>query len=89
MAKSRQVRHKEFGKVDAAGRVLIPADARRELGLKPGAEVVLTVAEDEVRITTPELALRRAQQLVGSVVPKARSLSDELIQERRAEARRG
>jgi hypothetical protein len=57
--------------------------------MTPGSEVVLTVDEAEVRITTPELALRRAQQLVQRLVAPERSLADELIQERRAEARRG
>lgn len=89
MARPRHAHRQDLGKVDSAGRVLIPADARKELGMKPGTDVVLTIDEDEVRITTHELALRRAQEVVGRLVSQERSLADELIEERRAEARRG
>ena len=35
-----------IGKVDAQGRITIPAELRRQFGLHPGTRVVLTPRED-------------------------------------------
>lgn len=75
-------------KVDSAGRIVVPAEMRRELGLQPGSEVMVRFQDGEIRVTTRKEALRRAQDLVCALVPKNVSLADELIAERRAEARR-
>ena len=37
-------------KVDKNGRVFIPAEYRRELGLKPGDRVVVELCDEELRI---------------------------------------
>jgi AbrB family looped-hinge helix DNA binding protein len=68
--------------------LVIPADYRRSLGIKPGDEVVLLLRDGEVRMLTPAAAIKAAQALVRDHVPKSRRLSDELIRERRAEAAR-
>jgi len=70
------------------GRIVIPAAFRRALGLKSGDEVVITLGEDELRLSTSRHALRRLQTLVRKHVPKGVSLADELIRERRDEASR-
>jgi len=48
--------------------------------------VILRLEDDEVRLITPSQAIRRAQSLVRHYVPAGRSLVEELIAERRAEA---
>lgn len=77
-------------KVEAGGRVVIPAPFRRALGLEEGQAVLLVLEEKDgaVRLLTREAALKRAQDIVSRYVPAGVSLSEELIQERRAEAAR-
>lgn len=70
------------------GRVVIPAQYRKSLGLRPGDEVVLVLDEHEIRLVTPREAIKQAQSLVRQYVPKTRGLADELIRDRRREARR-
>ncbi len=74
--------------VSAGGRVVIPAEIRRALGLKDGDEVIVSLDDQtgEVRIATRRQRLKQAQDLVKTRVRKGRSLSAELIAERRAEA---
>ncbi len=75
-------------KVDSAGRIVLPAEARKAMGLKPGSEVIVRFEDGEVRVTTREEALRKVQEMVRRHVPEGVSLVDELIAERRAEAKR-
>ena len=74
-------------KVDRHGRVVIPAEQRRALGIKEGDAVVILLEEGELHILKQEEAIRRAQAMVMKYT-KGRSLVDELIAERRAEAAR-
>ena len=73
-------------KVREGGRLVIPAAYRKALGLKPGDEVILALEDGEIRVVSARQAIARAQALVRRYVPKDRSLSEELIQERREEA---
>ncbi len=75
-------------KIGAGGRVVIPADYRKALGVEEGDEVVLLLDGDQVRILTPRQAVGRAQALVRRHVPAGIRLSRELIEERKREARR-
>ena len=68
------------------GRIVIPADYRRALGLKVGDEVILRMADGEVYILTRRQAIKKAQALVRKHVPERKSLVRELIRERRGEA---
>ncbi len=70
------------------GRLVIPAAYRKALGLKPGDEVLLTLEDGEIRVVSTRQAIARAQTLVRRYIPKGRSLSEELIKERREEAAR-
>ncbi|HYU32245.1 MAG TPA: AbrB/MazE/SpoVT family DNA-binding domain-containing protein [Thermoanaerobaculia bacterium] len=73
--------------LDEQGRLIIPAEVRRSLGLKPGDQVVLELDERGVRLLLSRAeALRRAQELVRKYIPEGRSLSDELLEDRRREA---
>jgi len=68
------------------GKVVIPAEYRKALGIDVGDELVLMLEEGSVRVSTPREAIRRAQAAVRSYVPKGKRLSDELIAERRRNA---
>jgi AbrB family looped-hinge helix DNA binding protein len=75
-------------KLEKSGRILIPAAIRRKLQLKDGSEVLMRVDEAGIRLGTREQALIRVHQRLRRYIPEARVLSEELIQERRAEAER-
>lgn len=75
-------------RVNANGRVVIPAPYREALGIKAGDEVILRMEDDELRITTMKRRIERAQRLVRKYVKPGVSLVDELIAERREAANR-
>ena len=75
-------------RVSENGRMVIPIAFRRAVGINAGDEVILRVEDDELRITTLKKRLERAQRLVHKYIKPGISLSDELIAERRREARR-
>ena len=70
------------------GRLVIPAAYRKALGIKPGDEVILVLEDGEMRVISTRQAIARAQTLLRHYIPKDRSLSEELIKERREEATR-
>lgn len=74
-------------KMKADGRVVIPASFRRALGVRAGDEVVLRLEDNELRITTMKHRVARAQRLVRKHVHAGVSLVDELIADRREEAK--
>lgn len=74
--------------VGDGGRIVIPATFRQALGLRKGSKVIVSLKDGEVRIRSREQALKRIQDFVCSLVPPGVSLVDELIKERREEARR-
>jgi len=75
-------------RVNENGRVVIPAQFRKALGINAGDEVVLRIEDDELRITTRKRRLERAQRLVRKHVKPGTSLVDELITERREATKR-
>jgi AbrB family looped-hinge helix DNA binding protein len=68
------------------GRLVVPAEFRRQLGMQPGTEVVIDIDDGALRIRTFADILARVQANVRRYVPEDVSLVDELIAERRAEA---
>ena len=76
-------------KLGEGGRVVIPAEYRKALGLKPGDEVVMALEGEEVRLMTSKRAVERAQALVRRYIPQGRSLSEDLLRDRREETARG
>ncbi len=75
-------------KLDRSGRVLIPAGIRRKLNLRAGDEIILRVDETGIKLCTRDQALARISHRLHEVIPADRLLSEELIQERRADAER-
>jgi antitoxin PrlF len=76
-----------LAKLGEGGRLVIPAEYRKALGVEVGDELVLVLEEGSVRMLTSREAIRRAQAVVRSYVPEGKSLSDELIAQRRRESR--
>ena len=70
------------------GRLVIPSAFRKALGISGGAEILLHLDEDGIRITTTKLRIARAQRIVRKYIKPGVSLVDELLAERRAEARK-
>ncbi len=69
------------------GRLVVPAPLRRELGLEAG-DVLVTRTEDDRLILEPRSAVLSRIRSRFAAVPKDVSLVDDLLAERRAEARR-
>jgi AbrB family looped-hinge helix DNA binding protein len=72
-------------RLSRGGRIVIPAEFRRAMGIEVGQEVVLRLEDGELRVSTLAGAIRRAQDLVRRHVPPERSLVEELLAERRRE----
>jgi AbrB family looped-hinge helix DNA binding protein len=74
-------------RVNENGRVVIPASFRKALGIQVGDEVVLRLEDDELRITTQQRRIERAQRRARRYLKPGRSLVDELLAERREAAK--
>jgi bifunctional DNA-binding transcriptional regulator/antitoxin component of YhaV-PrlF toxin-antitoxin module len=75
--------------VSESGRLSLPADMRRALGLEKGGKVVITLENNELRIMTPREGLRRAQEISRKLLAGKPNVSvDDFIAERRREAER-
>ncbi len=66
------------------GRVVIPAEVRAALGLQPGDALHLRVEDERMVLERPRRAAAQLRGLARAVT--SRSLVDELLAERRAEA---
>lgn len=67
------------------GRVVIPADVRTAMGLAPGDELHVRLVGRRLVLERPQDAARELRGL-ATAVASARSLVDELLDERRAAA---
>lgn len=67
------------------GRLVIPADIRTALGLAPGDRLHLHLAGQRLVLERQQDAVAQLRDM-GSNVPRARSLVDELLAERRLAA---
>lgn len=76
-------------RIAPGGRVVIPAEFRKALGLAVGDDVVIELTEGELRLRSLDATIRKVQAMVRRYIPDdGRSLADELIAERRQEAAR-
>jgi AbrB family looped-hinge helix DNA binding protein len=64
------------------GRIVIPAAYRRELGLRPGDDMILILEDGSRRLLTMQKAIQEAQQQVLGHVAPGRQLVEELLRER-------
>jgi AbrB family looped-hinge helix DNA binding protein len=75
-------------RIVSGGRLQIPADVRRELGLSDGDDVRIEIVDGELRVRSFDAVIKAIQDEVRRYVPVGVSLVDELIADRRAEASR-
>ena len=73
--------------VGAQGRIVIPAHIRDALDIRPGQDLIARVEDGRLVLETREQILTRLQDTFTQA-SRGVSLVDELIAERRAEARR-
>jgi AbrB family looped-hinge helix DNA binding protein len=71
------------------GRILIPADVREKLGLKPKARLHIEIKDGSLVLTPLSQHYANLRAYLDNVltVPEGVSLSEELIAERRLEAK--
>ena len=74
-------------RVGPQGRFTIPAPLRKLLGIRAGDRLVVRSAEGQLILEKPEAVIARVHDRFRSI-PSSVSLADELIAERREEARR-
>lgn len=73
-------------KLDALGRLQIPAGLLKVAGLAGDEPVYVSASEEGIEILSRRAALKRAHDIARQFVPEGVSLADELIAERRREA---
>ena len=74
-------------RVNENGRVVIPSNFRKALGIKVGDEVVLRLEGEELRITTQQHRIQQAQRRARQLLKPGTSLVSELLAERRRAAK--
>lgn len=73
-------------KVTQGGRIVIPAEMRKQLGIEIGEDVNLTLEDDSLKISTCKSALQRIRKSVEKARSEEFSIVDELIADRRRES---
>lgn len=75
--------------VSRSGRLSIPADVRKRLGLEKGGKLMLDMDEFGMRLSTAQQRVRKAQALYREFAKgKPDYTVDEFLQEKRADAAR-
>jgi len=69
------------------GRIVIPAEIRQKMGLRPGDILMLHVEDNVLIVESQQSRIRRVQESLRRLIPSDRVLSDELVTDRREEAR--
>jgi AbrB family looped-hinge helix DNA binding protein len=82
------IRNRVRLKIDSAGRVLIPASIREAMGLEEGNVVLAWLKHGELRLVGAKAASAHAQRLARELIAGPDSLADQLIADRREEAKR-
>ncbi len=77
------------GRVSPSGRISLPAEFRKAVGLYAGGDVVVELAGDEIRIRSVDAVIARAQAIARRLLGDDPEGSvDAFIAERRREAAR-
>ena len=87
MAKTQRNHRKDLVHVGPQGRIVIPAHIRDALDIRPGQELIARVEDGRLVLETRDQILARLQDTFTQA-SRGVSLVDELIADRREEARR-
>lgn len=74
--------------VGPGGRIVIPAVYRKAMGVEEGGRLMARMDDGVLRLLTPEMAIKRAQEWVRKTIPPGVSLVEDLFEERRREFER-
>lgn len=77
-----------IGTINESGRVVIPAALRRQMGVTAGDAVLMEVEDGVLRIESHRARMRRIQDEFKQFSKPGVRMSDQLIADRREEARR-
>ena len=72
-------------KVAGNGRMILPASVRQAMGLHGDTKIILTIEDDQVRLTPIGHGVSRAQALYRQHAKQART-TDDFLNDRKAEA---
>lgn len=75
-------------RINENGRIVIPAEIRKSMGLKAGDTVVMTLADGILRIESQRVKIQRIQEDFKKFTKPGERASDELVADRREEAGR-
>ena len=75
-------------KVDASGRIVLPAEARQRNHIAEGDTIIITEDAEGLHIKTRDKVLADAQAYFARLAPASVSLSDEILKDSRSEAER-
>ena len=70
------------------GRVILPSELRKSLGLAKGDKVLIEADDNQVVLTTARLRRKRAQEIASRYAKPGVSIVEEFLAEKRAEAER-
>lgn len=73
-------------RIDAAGRIVVPVEMRRALGIRDGQDLTVSLEEDGITLRTLALARARVRAIARAHRKGHGSVVDEFLAERRAEA---
>jgi AbrB family looped-hinge helix DNA binding protein len=92
--RSGTVEESQTTRIEANGRIVIPARFREALGLRPGDEVMLVLDGDRLVVRSRRAAVRRVREAIARInqagrlrAPGTGSVVDEFLRERREEGR--
>ena len=74
-------------RVSETGRLSLPAELRRELGLEKGGVVQLEIVDGDLRIRTIKAAIERVQKMARDAGWTERASVDDFLAQRREDAR--
>ena len=71
------------------GRLVIPAECRKELSFKPGEDMIIETYEGGLKLMSLQQAVKEVQQAVKKVKTSKISLVDQLLEFRKEDNKHG
>ena len=75
-------------KIDGSGRILLPAKLRKQMNLRKDSTLIASLKKQQLVLKTRDDVIREVQEFFSKRRPAGVLWSDEIIKDRRREARR-